>query len=364
MSKKLFEATSLGKLSLSNRMVMSPMTRCRAIDHIPNELMATYYRQRSGAGLIVTEGTSPSPNGIGYTRIPGIYNTEQIEGWKLTTQAVHEAEGKIFLQIMHTGRVSHPANMPEDAVIMAPSAVRLAGEQMYTDTDGMQDYPEPKAMTTADIQNTIEEYVQSAKNAIEAGFDGVELHGANGYLIEQFLNPTTNQRDDNYGGSPENRNRFAIEVAQKVADAIGKDKVGIRLSPYGAFNGIKPFDATHQQYTDLAKALGEIGIVYIHMVDHSSMGAPEVSSETKNSIKNAFGGTIILSGGYNAERAEKDLQDGQGHLVAFGRPFIANPDLVERYQQGAELNTPDHNTFYTPGPDGYTDYPVLATENA
>ena len=357
---ELFNPTKIGNLSLNNHMVMAPMTRCRAIEHIPNELIATYYGQRASAGLIITEGTSPSKNGIGYTRIPGIYNQDQINGWKLTTEAVHQKGGKIFIQLMHTGRASHPFNMPDDATIMAPSPIALAGEQMYTDKEGPQDYPTPKEMTIDDINATIEEYVQASKNAIEAGFDGVELHGANGYLIDQFINPTTNQRSDNYGGSSENRNRFAIEVSRKVAEAIGADKVGIRLSPYGAFNGMKPYDETEVQYSALAKELGALNLLYIHIVDHSAMGAPEVKLSTKESIRDNFGSTIILSGGYNAERAEKDLKEGLGHLVAFGRPFIANPDLVERFKASEQLETPDHNTFYTPGAEGYTDYPTLA----
>lgn len=359
---RLFKPSQLGNLSLKNHIVMAPMTRCRAIDHTPNELMGTYYQQRASAGLIITEGTSPSKNGIGYTRIPGIYSQEQINGWKLTTDAVHEKNGTIFLQIMHTGRVSHPFNMPEDGIVMAPSAIQLSGEKMYTDKEGPQDYPTPKEMTAEDIQQTIGEYVQAAKNAIEAGFDGVELHGANGYLIDQFINPTTNQRSDNYGGNVENRNRFVLEVAEHVANAIGKEKVGIRLSPFGVFNGMKPYEELNTQYSELAKGLGALGLAYIHLVDHSAMGAPEVSRAIKEDIRDNFGSTIILSGGYNAERAERDLQEGLGHLVAFGRPFIANPDLVERMASSENLETPNHETFYTPGPEGYTDYPMLVSD--
>lgn len=359
MSKQLFSSTTLGQLNLRNRVVMAPMTRSRAIDNIPNELMATYYAQRAEAGLIITEGTSPSPNGLGYPRIPGAYSDAQAAGWKKVTDAVHEKGGKIFLQIMHTGRVTHPLNLPDGGKVLAPSAIK-ATEQMYTDSEGMQDLPEPKAMSEEEVESVIEEYVNTAKKAIEAGFDGVELHGANGYLIDQFINPTTNQRTDQWGGSAENRNRFALEVARRVGAAIGADRVGIRVSPYGAFNGMGTWDSLEEDYTQLAKGLSDLGLVYIHIVDHSPMGAPPVSDSVKQKIREAFAQSYILSGGYDAERAEADLQAGKGDLVAFGRPFIANPDLVTRMQTGAEIAMPGQDTFYTPGEKGYTDYPSLA----
>lgn len=334
---------------------MAPMTRSRAIGNIPNELMAEYYGQRAEAGLIITEGVSPSRNGLGYARIPGAYNVTQTAGWKKVADAVHANDGKIFMQLMHTGRVSHPDNMPKDARVLAPSAITFEG-QMYTDTNGMQNHPQPEAMTAEDIEAAIEEYVTASKNAIEAGFDGVELHGANGYLIDQFLNPAANQRTDEWGGSPENRNRFAVEVAKRVVAAIGGDKVGIRVSPNGAFNGVAPFEGTKEQYAALAASLKEVGIVYIHIVDHSSMGAPEVGDEIKGAIQEAFGGTIIVSGGLTKESAEQALQEGKGELAAFGKPFISNPDLVTRMKEGIELADFDPNTFYTPGEKGYTDY--------
>ncbi|GJM62905.1 alkene reductase [Persicobacter diffluens] len=353
---KLFKDYLLGKITLKNRIVMAPMTRSRAEENIPNDLMATYYGQRATAGLIITEGTSPSPNGLGYPRIPGIFSEGQTVGWKKITDAVHDKGGKIFLQLMHTGRVSHPLNMDKDAKVLAPSAITLSGE-MYTDQKGMQPYPEPEVMTLEDIEQARQEYVIAAKNAIKAGFDGVELHGANGYLMDQFFNPCTNRRTDDYGGSVENRNRFLVEVAQSVTDAIGKEKVGIRLSPYGAFNDMTVFDQIDFAYESLAKALGEVGLTYIHIVDHQAMGAPEVPESIKVKIQQAFGGDIIRSGGFeSAEQAEKVLESGQGQLVAFGRPFIANPDLVEKLQNGEALKAPDFDTFYTPGSKGYTDY--------
>ena len=355
---KLFSEYQLGGMTLNNRVVMAPMTRSRAIDNIPNDLMAEYYGQRATAGLIITEGTAPSPNGLGYARIPGIFNDAQVAGWKKVTDAVHAKGGKIFIQLMHTGRVSHPANMPEGSEVVAPSAVGKTGE-MYTDAHGPQPYPVAREMTLADIEHAQEEYVQASRNAIAAGFDGVELHGANGYLIDQFINTASNHREDAYGGSVEDRSRFAIEVAQKVAAAIGADKTGIRLSPYGAFNDMEIFDSLEDTFEYLAGELGKLGLTYIHIVDHSSMGAPEVKESVKTKIQNAFGGTIIASGGYdNATRAESTLNEGKGDLVAFGRPLLANPDLVHRLRNDLLLNAPDFDTFYTPGEKGYTDYPV------
>jgi len=349
---------TLGSIALQNRAVMAPMTRSRAIGNVPSELMAEYYGQRAGAGLIITEGTAPSPNGLGYARIPGLFDAAQVEGWRKVTAAVHDRGGKIFVQLMHVGRIGHPLNLPEGAELVGPSPEAAAGE-MFTDEKGPQPHPAPREMTAADIDAAIAEYTKSAQLGIEAGFDGVELHGANGYLIEQFLNPLVNKREDEWGGSSEGRNRFAIAVGKSVAKAIGSDRVGIRLSPHGVFNGTGPFEGLDEQYAALAKALGEIGLVYVHLVDHSAMGAPAVPDETKEAIRSAFGGAFILSGGYDAEKAEADLAANKGDLVAFGRPFLANPDLLERYEADADLNEANHGTFYTPGPEGYTDYPTL-----
>jgi len=355
----LFSKYRLGSMELQNRVVMSPMTRNRAVDNIPNALMARYYRQRSSAGLIVTEGTSPSPNGLGYPRIPGIFSDRQVEGWKAVVEGVHEGGAKIFIQLMHTGRVTHPLNLPGGARMIAPSAVAAAGD-MYTDAEGMKPQPAPEAMTAADIETAIGEYAQAARNAIKAGFDGVELHGANGYLLEQFIRPNSNQRDDAYGGSIENRARFVLEVVRAVTGAIGKDKVGIRLSPYGVFNDMPLYDEMASDYTYLADRLNARGLLYVHLVDHSSMGAPEVPDSIKAEFRERFRGTLILSGGYDAARAEADLEADRADLIAVGRPFLANPDLPARWKTNAPLNEPDYDTFYTPGEKGYTDYPVLA----
>ena len=354
---KLFTPEKVGSMEVRNRVVMSPMTRCRAIGNVPNDLIAEYYKQRSGAGLIVTEGTSPSPNGLGYARIPGIFSPQQVDGWKKITSAVHQNGGKIFVQLMHTGRISHSLNLPEEAEVLAPSAVKPAG-QMWTDSAMMQDFPTPKAMSSKDLAKTKAEFVIAAKNAVEAGFDGVELHSANGYLLEQFLSPISNIRSDNYGGSIENRCRYVLEVTSAVADAIGKGKTGIRLSPYGVASDMPHYPEIDATYNYLSEQLNQLGIAYIHVVDHSAMGAPAVSLELKKIIRNNFKNTIILSGGYEKERAESDLQSGLGDLVAFGRPFINNPDLVNRMQNNQPLSeTLNMDQFYTADEKGYTDYP-------
>jgi N-ethylmaleimide reductase len=355
----LYSKTVLGLLTLQNHLVMAPMTRSRATDNIPNALMAQYYAQRATAGLIVTEGTSPSPNGLGYPRIPGIFSPAQADGWKRITDAVHTKGAKIFVQLMHCGRIGHPLNLPAGARLLAPSAIAAAGE-MYTDAEDLKPHPVPKAMTEADIKTSIAEFVQAAKYAMTAGFDGVELHGANGYLLEQFIRPNSNQRTDGYGGSIEKRARFVLEVAEAVIGAIGKDKVGIRLSPYGVFNDMPLYAAMEADYTYLAQQLNARGLVYIHLVDHSPMGAPPVPDAMKATFRKTFKRTLILSGGYDAARAENDLAAGKGDLIAVARPFLANPDLVARWSSSADVNAPDMATFYTPGPKGYTDYPAMS----
>lgn len=355
----LFSPYNLGSIDLKNRMVMAPMTRSRAIGNIPDDLIAEYYAQRSDAGLIITEGTSPSPDGLGYPRIPGLFSKEQVEGWKKTTKAVHDKGGKIFAQLMHTGRIGHHDNLPSGARIVAPSEIKAAG-QMYTDQNGMQDHPVPHALTLEEIEKVKLEFVNAAKNAIEAGFDGIELHSANGYLLEQFIHPDTNKRTDTYGGSIENRTRFVMEIAKAVADSIGKDKVGIRVSPYGVFNDLSLYADIIPTYSHIAKELNKIGITYIHVVDHSAQGAPEVKQAVKDSIRQNFKGTYILSGGYTKESAENDLQANKGDLVAFGVKYLSNPDLVDRFKNDELLNADiKFDKFYTSGPEGFTDYPTI-----
>jgi N-ethylmaleimide reductase len=355
---KLFTPAKVGAIELKNHMAMAPMTRCRAIGNIPNDLMKLYYEQRSTAGLIITEGTSPSPNGLGYARIPGLYSKEQVDGWKKITDAVHKKGGKIIVQLMHTGRISHALNMPDGAQIIAPSAVKAAGK-MYTDAQQMQEHPVPKEMTSEDLFHTKTEYITAAKNAIDAGFDGVELHGANGYLLEQFLSPFSNIRKDTYGGSVENRCRFVLEVATAVASAIGKERTGIRLSPYGVNGDMPHYPEIDATYKYLAEHLNAIGIAYIHLVDHSAMGAPAVPSEIKNAIRQSFKNSLIHCGGFTLTSAEASLQNGNADLIAFGRPFINNPDLVDRLKNNWPLSSVLHaDLFYGADAKGYTDYPA------
>ena len=361
---KLFSNYLLGDIELKNRVVMAPMTRSRAAGNLPNELMAEYYGQRAEAGLIITEGTSPSPNGLGYARIPGIFSAEQTAGWKLTTAAVHARGGKIFIQLMHCGRVGSVLNLPAGAELVAPSALAMSGK-IWTDSQGEQPYDQPREMSGDDIGRAIGEYVQASRNAIAAGFDGVEIHGANGYLITQFLDPGSNRRGDAYGNGPAGRNRFALEVVAAVTAAIGAERVGIRLSPYGVFNDMSgSYDGIAEQYTTLAAELGKLALVYLHLVDHSAMGAPKPEPTTVAAMCRAFrgagGGNVILSGGYDRQRAEADLQVGAADLIAYGRPFISNPDLVERLKNGHGLAEPDQASFYTPGPLGYSDYPACS----
>ncbi len=351
----LFTPLGLGPLSLPSRVVMAPMTRSRAIGGVPNDLMATYYAQRASAGLIVTEGVAPVPDGLGYPRIPGLWSEAQVAGWRTVTEAVHAAGGRIVAQLMHVGRIAHELNLPEGARIVAPSAVTAAG-QMYTDAQGPQPHGDPQALEGAALREAIDGFAGAARHAREAGFDAVELHAANGYLLEQFLSPHTNQRSDEYGGDVDGRIRFVVEAAERAAAAIGADRVGIRLSPYNTFNDMRLFDDVEATYVALAKALGELGLLYVHLV----LTPDERASATARRVAEAFGGPFILNGGFDRERAEATLAAGDADLIAFGRPFIANPDLVARFRSGIALAEPDPNTFYSPGPEGYVDYPAAS----
>ncbi len=351
----LLDAYAKNGLTLQNRMVMAPMTRCRAFNNIPNDLMALYYQQRATAGLIITEGTSPSPNGLGYARIPGIYSTAQTEGWKKVTDAVHQKGGKIFVQLMHTGRVGHSANLPQEASIIAPSAISADADMWVDATMSMQKTEMPKAMTEADIKTAIDEFVQAAKNAITAGFDGVELHAANGYLLEQFLNPHSNTRTDEYGGTVENGARFVLEVTKAVAEAIGPDKVGVRLSPYGTFNTMPHYPEIVETYTYLSKELDVLDITYLHVIDYAAY-ASEEGRQLILDIRKNFNNTLILNGGYTQERSTAAISNGKTDLISFGALFIANPDLPSKFAHDQELIEPDANLFYTADEKGYTDY--------
>jgi N-ethylmaleimide reductase len=351
MTTSLFSNCQLGRISLRNRVVMAPMTRSRALGNVPNALMAEYYGQRAGAGLIVTEGVAPSPNGLGYARIPGLFSAAQLAGWRLVTEAVHARSGRIFAQIMHTGRIGHPANLPEGGRLVAPSAI-ASGGSMWTDQHAMQPEPVPAEMTLKDIADTQQEYETAAVNAIEAGFDGIELHAANGYLLEQFINPHVNQRTDSYGGTLEKRTKFVVEVAERVASRIGSGRVGIRFSPHGTFNHMDVYDEVEQTYVALGQAAKRIALAYVHAIR-----GPHVKDSTTAALRNAFGGTFILNGGFKAADAQATIDRGDADLIAFGSPFISNPDLVTKLKAGAELTAPKHDLFYTASAEGYTDYP-------
>lgn len=354
----LFESYDLAGLPLANRLVMAPMTRNRAsAANVPTAIMAEYYAQRADVGLIITEGTSPSPDGVGYPRIPGLYNQKQVEGWKHVTKAVHEKGARIFLQIMHTGRASVTVNLPQGARVVGPMNVAM-DDSVYTDAEGLQPASVPHALTEEEIAKVVAEYVHTAKLAIEAGFDGIELHAANGYLIEQFLNANINQRTDGYGGNAAARNRFALEVAMATVSPIGANHVGVRLSPYGAFNKTGPYDGVEVQFLELARELSALGLAYLHLVNHESMAAPEVPDSFIAQLRTAFGRTFIASGGLDQEQAEALLEKKAADLVAFGRPVLANPNFATRLLQDLPLNEPDFATFYTPGEKGYTDYPA------
>jgi N-ethylmaleimide reductase len=353
--KQLFTSYTKGALQLKNHVVMAPMTRSRALNNLPNELMATYYRQRSGAGLIITEGTSPSPEGLGYSRIPGIFSEAQLEGWRSVTKAVHEGGSKIFLQLMHTGRIAHIANLPEGYHPVGLSGIKAAGE-IFTDKEGMQEHSVPVALNAQGIEQLINDFVKAAENAVKAGFDGIELHGANGYILEQSLNPQVNNRADKYGGTIENRSRLTLEIAEKIASAIGPEKVGLRISPYSTLSDMPAYneEEVHQTYAYLSSELNRLDIAYLHISDN-----PAIPLKTHKAIRSAFSNTLIYCNGLTAETAESRLQDGAADLVAFGRSFLANPDFMRRMEKNDPLNEVDYMTLYSPGGQGYTDYPVL-----
>jgi N-ethylmaleimide reductase len=364
MTHTAFAPATLGTLTLSNHIVMAPMTRSRAPGNVPNEMMAEYYGQRASAGLIITEGTSPAPGGLGYSRIPGLFTAEHVAHWKTVTDAVHAKGGHIFVQLMHTGRVFHELNLPIGAEGVAPSAVAAAGT-IWTDQEQLKPHGTPRALDARELATVRDEFVASAKLAIDAGFDGVELHGANGYLLEQFLHPVTNQRADDYGGSVENRARFVLEVTKSVAAAIGKERTGIRLSPWGVNGDMPHYPEIEETYTYLATELQKIGVVYLHLIRQPIMRTPGVFADTIRAIRERFTKTLILNGGYATVSVIDDaLDNGGADLVAIGVPFIANPDLIERLKTDTPLAQPNPATFFAPGAkgflDGYTDYPAAA----
>ena len=354
----LFSPYVLGDLVLANRMVMAPMTRCRAIDcNVPGPLSVIYYVQRAAAGLIITEGSQVSPQGVGFIRTPGIYSDEQVAGWKKVTSAVHQAGGKMFIQLWHVGRVSHP-DFLDGGLPVAPSALPV-NEVIHTPL-GKKMIPIPRALGLTEIPKIVHEFQDAAAYAKEAGFDGVEIHGANGYLLDQFLRDGSNHRTDRYGGSLANRARLPIEITEAVVAVWGAKKVGYRISPH--FN-LHAMSDTHPRETfgHLADRLSKLGIAYIHLVEPVGGKLGEVSPDAQMAplIRKKFDGALILNGGYDKESATRVIEDGLADLVAFGTLFLANPDLPERFKRGAPLNTEDPATFYTGEEKGYTDYPAL-----
>jgi len=353
---QLFTPTQIGRTTIPNRMVMAPMTRSRADDAgVPSDLVATYYAQRASAGLIISEGVFPSAMGKGYVRTPGIETEAQVAAWKQVTEAVHAKGGRIFMQVMHCGRISHPTLLPNDAQPVAPSAIKAAG-QTWTGS-GMQDFVTPRELSIDEIAGIINGYRLATRRALEAGFDGIELHTASGYLPEQFLSSGTNQRQDQYGGSVANRARFVLEVLAAMVAEAGSDRVGIKISPEMGFNDT--VDATPQEtYTYLVEQLRDLNLAYLHValfgakVDYHALLRP------------LFKGAYLIGGGLTQASAEAALAEGHADATAFGGGFLANPDLVERFRQGAELNMPDKNSFYSPGAQGYTDYPFLNATSA
>jgi len=358
-SLKLFQPTRIGAIEVANRVVMAPLTRSRADEpagDVPGSAMnIEYYRQRSTAGLIISEGTQVSPLGKGYMATPGIYSDAQVEGWKPITRAVHEAGSKIVAQIWHVGRITHPA-LTGGAQPVAPSAIQARGVA-YTH-EGKVELPMPRALTGAEIAEIVQQFRRAAANAIRAGFDGVEIHGANGYLIDQFLRDGANQRSDAYGGSIENRCRFALEVVDAVVAEIGAGRVGIRLSPVTPANDLADSDP-QAVFGHLVQELDQRGIAFIHFIEGATGGPRDVPGFDFAWARQAFKGTYIANNGYDRVMAVEAVESGRADAVAFGRLFIANPDLVARLKQDAALNTPNPQTFYTPGPVGYTDYPAL-----
>ena len=362
----LFDPVQAGALRLANRIAMAPLTRNRAPGAIPTPLMAQYYTQRASAGLIITEATAISPQAQGYSDVPGLYSTEQLDGWKHVTEAVHQADGQIVVQLWHVGRISHTDLQPGNAAPVAPSALRAHTKTVLI-RDGVPTFVDtsvPRALDLEELPGIVQDYRHAARNAIACGFDGVEIHGANGYLLDQFLKTGANQRTDDYGGSIKNRARLMLEVVRGIVDEIGGDRTGIRLSPVTPANDI--VDADPQQlFNYLLAQLAPLGLAYIHLIEGSTGGARDLPERPfdydalKVTYRNAGGhGAWMLNNAYDKALAEAAVQNG-ADIVAFGRPFIANPDLVERLRRDAPLNKPDRSTFYGGGAEGYTDYPAL-----
>ncbi|RNL84697.1 alkene reductase [Sinomicrobium pectinilyticum] len=362
----LFKGHRVGEYTTKNRIVMPPMTRSRAAKgEVATDLMARYYSQRASAGLIISEGTQISKQGQGYAWTPGIYTPEQVKGWRKVTDAVHEAGGLIFAQLWHVGRISHTSLQPDNGAPVSSSSLVAEGVKVFIDPEGkgaengmgeMVQHSTPRALTTPEIREVIRDYAKAAKNAMEAGFDGVELHGANGYLINQFIDSQANNRTDIYGGSLENRLRFLDETVQAVTAAIGKKKVGVRLAPLTTLQGAVD-DNPEETYTAAAKILNKRGIAYIHIAEADWDDAPLMPVSFKKALRKVFAGTMIYSGKYTREKAETALAEGWADMIGFGRPFIANPDLPYRLEYNIPFTQGDPSTYFGGGSKGYTDYP-------
>lgn len=356
----LFKPLNAGGIKTPNRVWMAPLTRNRAHDDgTPHDLAVKYYEQRASAGLIITEATPISPMGVGYISTPGIYIDKHIAGWKRVTDAVHAAGGRIALQLWHVGRISHTSLLPYTQAPVAPSAIRANATTFIA--DGIVDTSTPRALREDEIPALIDDFRQAALNAMAAGFDGVEVHAANGYLLDQFLHVNANERTDGYGGTPENRARLTLDVTQAVADAIGSDKVGVRLSPTGTFNDMQ-LEGSDSTFTAVVGGLNQLGLAYLHVVE--KFGVDKTSASDRaflDNLRKRWTGTYIANGDFNAATAADWIAQGRADAITFGRPFIANPDLPERYRQGAALNEPDPDTFYGGDHRGYTDYPALET---
>lgn len=357
VSRDLFTPVRVGPYQIENRVVMAPLTRSRAgASNVPRAMAVEYYVQRASAGLIVTEATQVSPQGVGYPGTPGIHTARQVEGWRRVTDAIHAEGGRIFLQLWHVGRISHPSLQPDGAPPVGPSAIRPEGK-VFT-ASGLQDFVTPRALDAAELPGIVESFRLGAANALEAGFDGVEIHAANGYLIDQFLRDGSNKRADAYGGSVENRARLLFEVLEAVIGVWGADRVGIRLSPVNSFNSMRDSDPD-ATFGYVAGRLSRYGLAYLHVVENGSGGAAATQAYDRDALRAAYRGVYIANGGYDRPRADRAVASGKADLVSFGAAYVANPDLVERFALGAALNRPDSATFYGGDERGYIDYPFL-----
>ncbi len=370
--RQLFQPATVGRYKLPHRMVMAPLTRSRATQpgNVPSALNACYYAQRASAALIISEATQVSMQGQGYAWTPGIHSRDQIEGWRLVTEAVHKAGGSIFLQLWHVGRISHPSLQPDGMLPVAPSAIAPAGQAFIENESGegeLVPFVTPRALLTEEMPLIVRQYVRGAKNALEAGFEGVEIHGANGYLPDQFINSKTNHRTDRYGGSVENRARLLMEIVEAVADVWGPDRVGVRLSPLGTFNDIGD-DDPDATFGYIAEMLNAYGLAYLHIVNPAIAAIEQRTDPDPRSqrivdlIREKYRGTLMVAGGFDQDTAEEWLARGKADLIAFGRKFMANPDLPERFRLHAPLNADDPSTYYGGGAKGYIDYLTLAQE--